>query len=69
MTAGERIRRRRNSLGLSLAAVARHVGTDKTEISRLESGQRRLTITWVEKIADALGEHPGDLIWPKDLAA
>jgi transcriptional regulator with XRE-family HTH domain len=47
---------------LTLQQVADLVGTDKTQISKLERGQRRLTEGWLVRLAQAYGCEPGDLL-------
>ena len=57
-----RIRELRLARNLSLAAVARRVAVDPTMLSRLESGERTLTQLYLEKIAEALGVFPAELL-------
>jgi transcriptional regulator with XRE-family HTH domain len=45
-----------------LDALASMTETTNQQISHLELGKRRLTIEWLEKIAQALGCHPWALI-------
>lgn len=59
---GARIRRRRESLGLSQREVAEKVGTDRANITRIEGGLVSPTWVTVEKIARALKTTPSDLI-------
>lgn len=61
-----RIRQMREARELTLEQLATKVGTDKTQISKLERGERRLTDTWLKKLAVALGVTPSDLM--EDLA-
>lgn len=68
MTAGALIRARRKAAGLTLQEMAGRLGTDKSQVCRLESEERRLTVRWVERIAAALDAHPADLIWPRTAA-
>lgn len=49
---------------LTLDQVATSCGSTKSAISRLESGDRRLTLVWMEKIAAALDISPNDLLRP-----
>jgi transcriptional regulator with XRE-family HTH domain len=47
--------RARNATGLSLAEVADRTGISASTLSRIESGERRVTIDFLERIARALG--------------
>jgi hypothetical protein len=42
--------------------LADRVGTSKGQIDKLEKGQRRLTIDWLNRLAQALECHPVDLL-------
>jgi transcriptional regulator with XRE-family HTH domain len=53
------LRRLRQEAGLSLAEVSRRTGIDKSQLSRLESGQ---TIPTVERLRQ-LGEVYGVAAW------
>ena len=57
-----RIKELREAAGLSQEALAFQIGTDKTTISRLENGSRKLTQERMFAIAQALGCSPADLI-------
>lgn len=48
--------------GLSLQYVATHAGTTKSQIDKLEKGERRLTVEWLIRIAEALEIDPGDFL-------
>ncbi len=63
-----RIREVRKAQGLTLEAVAKRAGTTNQQIQRLETGQRRLTIDWLERVAEALQCHPVALLgaWEAD---
>lgn len=52
--ARENMRAWREFRGISQTELARSLGVAKSEISRLEGGQRRLTIEWMERIAEAM---------------
>jgi transcriptional regulator with XRE-family HTH domain len=52
---GERIKSRRNDLGMSLRALAKEVDLTASFISQLERGQADPSIKSLRKIADALG--------------
>jgi len=60
------IRFHRKKAGLSQTQLAGAAGTVKSKISTLESGKQELTLTWMEKICDALASH-GYKIEPADL--
>jgi len=49
------IRKRRRDCGISLADLARRVGTSPATLSRYERGWRRFELYTLEKIATALG--------------
>lgn len=57
-----RIREIRIDRGLSQQALADAVGTSKTQISKLEKSQRRLTDEWMRRLARALECHPAELM-------
>ena len=44
----------RLSRGLSLQDLATRVGTSKAQIDKLERGERRLTVDWLQRLAQAL---------------
>lgn len=45
----------RKARKLSQLALARKIGTTQGNIARLESGQQNFTVTFLSKVADALG--------------
>lgn len=49
---------------MTLEEVASKAGTDKTQISKLESGSRRLTLDWLRRLSRALGVSLNDLLAP-----
>lgn len=57
-----RLRELREALGLSSDELATRVGTTGSQIRRLEAGTRRLTIDWMDRIAEALECSPSDLM-------
>lgn len=60
---GERIRERREELGISQTELARRTGyADKTAISKIESGRNELVPSKVARFAEALGCDPADLL-------
>jgi len=54
----------REAAGMPDHELARLVGTSQPQINRLENGQRKLTIDWLQKIASALDKAPEDLLKP-----
>lgn len=63
---GRILRQLRESRGRAQAEVARTVGISPAQLARLESNQRGLYVEDFVKIAEALGEKPGNLL-PNDL--
>jgi transcriptional regulator with XRE-family HTH domain len=63
---GQILRQLRESRGRSQASVARSVGISPAQLARLETNQRGLYLNDFVKIAEALGEKPGNLL-PNDL--
>ena len=59
-----RIREVRRARGMTLDDVARacRPPTTPQTIGRLETGMRTVSIGWLNRIADALGVDPGDLV-------
>jgi transcriptional regulator with XRE-family HTH domain len=58
------IRRVREAKGLSRSQLGLRMSpqTSSQQIERLEKGERRLTVDWIERIAKGLGVDPGELI-------
>lgn len=63
---GRVLRHLRESKGRSQAEVARSAGISPAKLARLESNQRGLYVEDFIRIAEALGEKPGNLL-PNDL--
>lgn len=59
---GERVRARRQKLGLSQESAANRCGIHWTQLGKVERGQRSLRLETIVKIADGLGIDPGDLV-------
>src|SRR5437870_8087279 len=59
---GRILRQLREAKGRLQAEVARAVGISPAQLARLESGQRGLYIEDFVRIAEALGEKPGNLL-------
>ncbi len=47
---------------LSMQALALRVGTTAPQISKLEKGERRMTVDWMTRLAAALGIEPKELL-------
>lgn len=56
------IRTHRAARGWSLQQLADAAGTSKSQIDKLEKGERRLTVDWMVRLARALGCDPRDLM-------
>jgi len=63
---GRILRQLRESKGRAQAEVARSVGISPAQLARLESNQRGLYVEDFVRIAEALGEKPGNLL-PNDI--
>lgn len=59
-----RIRELRDQQKLSSYRLAELVGTTQPTIQRLETGKRKLTVDWMQRIARALGVMPHELLAP-----
>ncbi|NTJ67563.1 helix-turn-helix transcriptional regulator [Agrobacterium rhizogenes] len=57
------IKELREKLNLSQANLAEAVGTSQPQIKRLESGERKLTKEWAERLASPLGVSPEELLF------
>lgn len=53
-----RIRALRLERNLTLQALAERVNTTKSQIDKLEKGERRLTLDWIKRLAAALNVSP-----------
>ena len=60
-----RVREWRRRKGLSVAELARLTSTTASQISKIERGQRRLTVEWLARLAPALGCRRQDLLPPE----
>lgn len=56
------LRSYRRRAGLTLDRLARAVGTTAAQISKLEKGERRLTVDWIARLAPPLGIDMADLL-------
>jgi transcriptional regulator with XRE-family HTH domain len=52
----------RKERGLTLTALATAAGTTKAQIQKLERGERRLSLEWMEKLARAMNVKISDLL-------
>ncbi len=59
---GERVRERRQSLGISQEAAAARCGIHWTQFGKVERGQRSLRLETIVKIADGLDVDAGTLV-------
>jgi transcriptional regulator with XRE-family HTH domain len=59
---GERVRARRQDLGLSQEALAAQAGIHWTFLGQIERGQRNLNLHNLLKVAAGLGVDPGELV-------
>jgi transcriptional regulator with XRE-family HTH domain len=57
-----RIGELRRAKGLSLAALAKQVGTTAATIDRLEKSKIKLSLNWMDRLSEALEVRPGDLV-------
>ncbi len=48
------LRKIRLTRGLSMQSLAERVGTNKSQIDKLEKGERRMTLDWMHRLSDAL---------------
>lgn len=65
-----RIREHRLKRGWTMEQLAEKVGTTNPQISRLERGDRQLTVRWMVRLSQALGVNQSDLlIAPTDIVA
>jgi transcriptional regulator with XRE-family HTH domain len=59
---GDRIRARRQALGLSQEALALRAGINRTYIASLEAGRRNPSLELISKLARALETDAGKLV-------
>lgn len=57
-----RLREIRLHRGYTAESLAKQVGTDKTMITRLETGRRTLSIDWLNRLAPALNCSPAEIL-------
>ena len=56
------LKRLRRKAGLSQPALAERMGTTKNQYIKLENGTRQLTLSWIEKAAEALNVEAGGIV-------
>jgi transcriptional regulator with XRE-family HTH domain len=61
-TFGQRVRARRNELGLSQEALAERCGVHWTFLGQVERGQRNLSLHNILKVARGLRVDPAELV-------
>jgi transcriptional regulator with XRE-family HTH domain len=59
---GERVRTRREALGLSQEALAHQTGVHWTFLGQVERGRRNLSLHNLLKVARGLGVDPAELV-------
>jgi transcriptional regulator with XRE-family HTH domain len=59
---GERVRSRREALGLSQEALAHQTGIHWTFLGQVERGRRNLSLHNLLKVAQGLGVDPAELV-------
>lgn len=59
---GEQIRERRCRMGFTQQELADSVGLERSSIANMETGRHRFLLQVVERIADALGTSPRQLL-------
>lgn len=64
LTFAARVRELRTLNGLSQEAFAERTGIHRTYIGGIEHGERNVTLATVERVADAFGLDPLDLLGP-----
>ena len=61
-TLGDRVRERREQLGLSQEAMAAQIGIHWTYLGQIERGRRDLGLRNLLRIAEGIGVNPGKLV-------
>lgn len=59
---GRNLRRAREQREMTQEEVAERSGVHVTEVSRIEGGKRDPRVSTVQRLADAVGVPPGDLL-------
>lgn len=63
----ENMQRLRDQKGWNKSDLARHSGVDASHISNIENGKKHISLELTEKIAEALGVEPYELIRKYDV--
>jgi phage repressor protein C with HTH and peptisase S24 domain len=63
-----RLREFRKRSGLTLSALAALAGTTAAQVGKLEKGERRMTVEWMQRLAPPLGVEAKDLLPPSGAA-
>lgn len=68
MTLGEKVKARREQIGMTQEELARKMGyKNKSSITKIEKGERDLPQSKIKQIADCLGTSPSYLMgWQKE---
>lgn len=59
---GEKIREIRNQKNVSIEELANDCGVDYSQVNRMELGKVNFSISYLSKIASALGINPKELL-------
>ena len=59
---GAKIREIRNSKGISIEQLANTSGMDYSQLARMEGGKVNFSISYLFRVAEALGVTPKDLL-------
>lgn len=55
----------RERAGLSQKELGRRANTSQQQIDKLEKSERKMTVDWIRRLAEALDCHPIELLGPK----
>jgi transcriptional regulator with XRE-family HTH domain len=61
---GAEVRRRRESLGMTLEVLAERAGLTPNYVGTIEAGERDPSLTTIVGLAQGLGISPAELFWP-----
>lgn len=56
------LKRLRKAVGLTQAELADKIGTTRSQLVKLERGERRMSDVWLKKLAPALGVSQGEIL-------
>ena len=57
-----KLREIRKAKKMALKDVAESANTSVQQVQRLERGERRLTVDWVKRLAQAMGVDPAEIV-------